>query len=197
MYSLRTTTATSSSRRRLSPYCGHITSPSSLSRQDLPPGCAVEDAIWEALAESYAVVAIIPEDAPASWMAFEAGAAKAWNKPVYGVAATATVPPAAATLQNVTILPASRVDEIAKLILESAEPISDGDRQRLGEAYSRIGVPVDQLPLQPQQLAKLVKLFNQHSGRQLSGEQIISLLLRFRKRGGLPSLGKRTRRNAT
>lgn len=58
-------------------------------------GQTIEDAIWEAMSESQALVAIIPETDPSAWIAFELGAAKAWNKPIYAVAsspATARLP---------------------------------------------------------------------------------------------------------
>src|ERR1700733_13163488 len=54
----------------------------------------LEDAIWEAMAESKALLAIVTEAEPSAWTAFELGAAKAWNKPVYVVASN----PAAARL---------------------------------------------------------------------------------------------------
>ena len=45
-----------------------------------------ENLIWEAMSESQALVAIIPETDPSASIAFELGAAKAWNKPIYAVA---------------------------------------------------------------------------------------------------------------
>src|SRR5580704_7264515 len=49
-------------------------------------GQSIEDAIWEAMSESQALVALIPEGDPSAWIAFELGAAKAWNKPIFAIA---------------------------------------------------------------------------------------------------------------
>jgi TIR domain len=165
--------------------------------QGIPAGARTEDAVWQAMAESHAVVAIVPEDAPASWMAFELGAAKAWNKPLYAVATTSSIGRPPVALRHVSILPLSRLDEIARSILDSREPMSDEDQRHLSEAYRRTGVSVDQLALQPQQLATLVKDFNRRARRHLSGEQVMWLLLRLRKQRALPALSKRATKAAS
>ena len=69
---------------------------------------AVEDVIWEAMSESQALVAVIPETDPSAWSAFELGAAKAWNKPIYAVATNpATAQPScwAARCDDLSSLP--------------------------------------------------------------------------------------------
>ena len=63
----------------------------------------------------------------------------------------------------------------------------DGSTDRLVREGLEVGAPVDQLALQPLHLAELVKLFNKQSERQLSGEQLMTWLLRSRKQGLLPS----------
>ena len=81
---------------------------------EVVPGESVENAIWEAMSESQALVAIIPETDPSAWIAFELGAAIAWNKPIYAVAsnpATARLP---VGLQGIMIYPPSRIEEIAR-----------------------------------------------------------------------------------
>lgn len=157
---------------------------------ELPSGTDVEGAIWQAMAESHALVVVLPEQVNLSWLAFELGAAKAWNKPIYAVSAYNSHQNIPVTLRGVEILPITRVDEIGKSIVGTFDPLSDEDITQLGKAYSLIGIPVDQLSLSPQQLMKLVALFNRTSGRQLSGEQVLSHLLRLRKQSKLPVLKK-------
>ena len=48
------------------------------------PGADIAEAIWQALAESRALIAVISPEAPAHAMGMvEIGAAAAWNKPVF------------------------------------------------------------------------------------------------------------------
>src|SRR5882757_5740728 len=47
------------------------------------PSDDVADAVWEALAESAAVVAILSPNSINEHLVLEIGAAKAWNKPVF------------------------------------------------------------------------------------------------------------------
>ena len=150
-----------------------------------------EDALWQAMAESHALVAILPEDISSSWLAFELGAAKAWNKPIYAVSAFSShknVPP---SLRSIQVFPTTRVDEIAYSIASTSEPLTDDDVSHLGEAYQAEGVAVDELLLQPQRLEKLVKQFNKTSGRHMAGEQVMWNLLRLRKQSRLPVLTNR------
>lgn len=150
---------------------------------EVDAGEKLEEIVWEAMAESTALVAIIPEDVTSAWMAFELGAAKAWNKPVYALAAQGSFHTLPISLQDVTIYPLSRAYEVALAIKRSAQPLSREDEEHLAEAYKEVGIPSDQLALQPKNLAKLVKTFHKRSGIQVSGEQIMSLVLRLRKRG--------------
>ncbi len=160
-------------------------------QMDLPVGSNLEDLMWQAMSESFAFVVIIPDEVRSSYLAFELGAAKAWNKPIYAVFTSAThhdLPPMFAQKLS---YPLSRCEEIAQTILESTQPLSEFEVQLLGEAYTSIGTPVDQLNLLPNKLPKLVDYFNERSGRQMAGEQVMSHLLRLRKKGSLPSLTKR------
>lgn len=160
--------------------------------QQLVAGTNLEDATWEAMAESHALVVVLPKQINSSWLAFELGAAKAWNKPIYAVSAYSSHQNLPATLRKVQILPTSRTDEIARRIATTTDPLTDDDIKHLRDAYIAIGLSVDQLLLQPKQLAKLVKHFNKTSGRHMAGEQVMWHMLRLRKQGHLPVLKKRT-----
>ncbi|MEX0728324.1 MAG: hypothetical protein WD065_18785 [Planctomycetaceae bacterium] len=155
-------------------------------------GSVDENSVWEAMAESRAVVAVIPDDATLSAMAFELGAATAWNKPIYGVTSRTTLAQMPHAWRNMKLFPMSRIDEVAQLILRSSQPISEHEVEQLSECYVKIGIPADQLALQPNSLAELVRKFNKMTKRQMSGEEVLSLLLRLRKRQALPSLKMRS-----
>jgi hypothetical protein len=160
-------------------------------------GESIENAIWEAISESQALVAVIPETDPSAWIAFELGAAKAWNKPIYAVA----FKPAAARLpfglQGIRIYPLSRIEEIAQEIKRSSASLSEPDQALLVEEYHRIGVPVDQLLLQPKQLARLTKQFKKRAKRTVAAEELVRTLLRLRKRGKLRPSNASKRPKAT
>jgi hypothetical protein len=160
-------------------------------------GSSFEDTIWEAMAESRAFVAIISSSASWGWIAFELGAAKAWNKSIYAVTAEASLtgmPPGFSDMKVFTI---SRVHEMTQLIAQGAEPLSTPDKGALLDAYAQVGVPLDQLASQPHEFARLIQVFNRTSKRRLAGEQAMSLLLRYRKQGRLPTLAKRERKRVS
>lgn len=121
-------------------------------------------------------------------MAFELGAAKGWNKPIYGVTTQASLRNLPAALNNIQVFPRSRVEEVPELIARNLEPLSEDEIDRLITAYFQVGVPSDQLAVQPKHLMKLVKLFNRSGDRQIAGEQLLSFLLRLRKSRRLPVL---------
>jgi TIR domain-containing protein len=147
-------------------------------------GQNTEDAIWEAMAESKAVLAIVKEEEPSASILFELGAAKAWNKPVYFVAAnpSARLP---AGVRGMTIYPPSRIEEIGQEIKRHSHELSEADRAVLVEEYHRIGVPVDQLALQPKYLSRLTKQFKKRAKREIASEELVRTLLLLRKRGAL------------
>lgn len=155
-------------------------------------GTATEDSVWEAMAESRAVIAIVPDDASSSWISFELGAASAWNKSIYALTSQPTAPKIPGVRRNVKTYPIGRIDEVAQLILRSSQTISDDEAEQLSACYSKVGIPADQLALQPNALAKIVREFNQKTKRQMSGEEVLSTLLRLRKRRALPRLATRS-----
>jgi hypothetical protein len=152
------------------------------------PAERFEDAIWDALAECRAFVIVIPADGPTASMTFELGAAKGWNKPIYGIATTDSTHNLPTSLHEIEVFPKSRIDDLARIIAHDSGPLSPDETRILLDAYKRVGVSCDQLAVQPKHLTKLVKSFNQRSNRQVSGEQLMSALLRLRKRGELPSI---------
>lgn len=150
---------------------------------DIAAGDVAEEAIWDAMAESQAMVAVISESEPSARAAVELGAATAWNKPVFAVAAHPASTRLPSSLRGIRVYPPARIDEIAEEIKKSAETLSDSERNVLVEEYQRTGISIDQLVLQPRQLAALTKNFSKRTGRQCSSEELIRVLLRLRKSG--------------
>lgn len=155
---------------------------------EIPSAGRIEDAIWDAMAESQALVAVISEDEPSASMAFEMGAARAWNKPVYGIVSNRSATRLPAALHGLLVYPPSRIEEVAQEIKRSSESLPDSEIEMLAAEYHQIGVPVDQLALQPHRLSELAKRFQKRTKRQVPGEHLLRILLRLRKRGTLPPL---------
>jgi hypothetical protein len=145
--------------------------------------------IWEALSESRALIAIIsPETANYSMGMIEIGAAAAWNKPVFLLINGPSSTRIPAALQNYSIYPLNRLDEVVHAIKSGFEPLSQSERDSLADIYSQLNLPTDQLSQSPSALRDLTVEFNARSGKQFSGERILSELLRLRKKGKLPRL---------
>ena len=150
-------------------------------------GADVGDAIWQALAESRAVIAIIsPDVSPQAMGMVEIGAAAAWNKPVFLIIngpSSTKLPPA---LSNYPVYPVGRLGEVIQQICVGFEPLTDDDRAVLAETYRDVKTAVDQLSQSPKELRDLTTRFNRNAGKQFSGERLLSELFRLRKRGQLP-----------
>jgi len=155
----------------------------------VPPARDVTQAIWEALAESRAVVAIISQQtSPHAMGLIEIGAAAAWAKPVFVLlnGPPSMQPPA--FLDAYPVYPVSRIEDIIRAIRGSFEPLTEEERDTLATIYRESKVPADQLSQSPKLLRHLATRFNRVARKQLSGERLLSELLRMRKRGQLPRL---------
>jgi hypothetical protein len=143
------------------------------------------DAIWEALAESRAVIFLVSPVGLTPNMTVEMGAAWAWNKPIYGVVIDPTAPHVPLPFGEIKLYPVGRIEDVLDAVRLSARQFSDDDRETLNQLYSAIGVPVDQYALEPLHLQELVKRFRTDTGKSVSGERLLSELLRMRKQGKL------------
>jgi TIR domain len=152
---------------------------------DMTAGERLEDQLWEAIAESQAFVAVVPEAEPIASIAFELGAAKAWNKPVYAIASNPSSTHLAVPLGGLMVYSPSRIEEIAQDIKRSLGSLSDSEKSVLIDEYHRIGEPVDELLLQPKHLSRLTKQFHKRTRRQVTSEELVRMLLRLRKQGAL------------
>ncbi|MCI0683170.1 MAG: toll/interleukin-1 receptor domain-containing protein [Gemmataceae bacterium] len=156
------------------------------------PGQDWMKSIWNALAESRAVIVLVSPETPASaWAMVEIGAAAAWNKPVFVLLngpSSGTLPP---PLNTYPVYPLNRLEEVILSIRKAFEPLSERERGLLTEVYQYVGIPADQLSQSPKSLRDLTTRFNRRARKQLSGERLLSEILRLRKRNQLPRLRSR------
>jgi hypothetical protein len=155
----------------------------------LEPGADIGDALWQALAECRALIAIISPGAPMPAMGMvEIGAAFGWNKPIFlllnGPSST-RLPPG---LDKYAVYPMSRLDEVIRSIQSSFEPLSENQRAVLAKTYQDLKIPADRLSGSLDGLQKLATRFNRITHKQFSGERLLSEILRMRKKGQLPRL---------
>jgi hypothetical protein len=163
------------------------------SATDVPPTADLADAIWEALVESRALLAIVSPTVETAYLAFEVGAASAWNKPIFTIVTDPTSAHLPAVLAGTPVFPLGRIDDAIKSIKLSGEPLSDEDRSHLAKVYYDVGVPVDQLTFDSAHSDELVRRYNVGRGKVVSEERLLAELLRMRKQGKLARLPSATR----
>jgi hypothetical protein len=152
---------------------------------ELLPATNVSDALWEALAESRALLAVLSRSGPTPSMAIELGAARAWNKPIFGVVTDPTLTDLPPGLSGIHLYTLGRIEDVIRAIKLSGKELTEDDRSLLARLYTEIGVSVDQLALDPRRLEELVRRFSAGAGKTVPGERLLSELLRMRKQGKL------------
>jgi hypothetical protein len=152
---------------------------------DLESGKRNENTLWEAIAESQAFIAVIPETQPSASIVLELGAAKAWDMPIYAILADPSSTRLPTSLRGLLVHSPSRIEGIAQKIKQSLASLTDSEAAVLIDEYERIGVPVDRLSLQPEDLSMLSDQFKRRTSRQMAPEQLLRMLLRLRKQGAL------------
>lgn len=149
----------------------------------------LQDTIWRALAESAALIAIVPsESALASNIAVEVGAFKAWCKPIYVIQAARGRIQLPAYFAGCPVYPLSRVDDVVASIKRGLASLTEDDCSILANIYSDYNVPLDKLLTDPTAIEKLADTFNTRCGKRVTGERLVQELLRLRKRGRLPRI---------
>lgn len=144
------------------------------------------DEAWQALAESWAFVAIVtPLSVESPNVTLELGAASAWNKPVFLLLDGMVAKELPRFLRRFDSAPSSEVQRVARKVLALRQPLSDEQRSILMGLYGQHGVSVDDLIMEPIQLDRLTREFNDQSGTVVASEQLVQALLRMRKQGKL------------
>src|SRR3954471_24642869 len=70
------------------------------------------DTLWDALAESRALLTILSPSGPTPTMAIEIGAARAWNKPIYAVVTDPSSLPIPSALSGIQLYTVGRIEDV-------------------------------------------------------------------------------------
>ena len=150
---------------------------------DLPLGADIADSIWEALAESRAMLFVLSSSGLTPSMAIELGAAQVWNKPLFAILTDAASPHLPIALAGRQIYTPGRIDEIIRDVNRAGQDLTDADRTTLAELNHSLDSPVDLYAANPVRLEKLVRRFRAATGKAASGERLLSEMLRLYKQG--------------
>jgi hypothetical protein len=154
-------------------------------------GESIADAVWKALAESDAIVVVLSaDDLPNPNTAAELGAAQAWHKPIYLVSNANGSTRVPTFLRGYRLYPVSRIDDVARAIKKGLEPLAPEELELLQALYLEFKTPTDQLMKDPSSLERLADRFNSRAKANISGERLMYEILRLRKLGNWPRLGR-------
>src|SRR5262245_42591797 len=78
---------------------------------DLSPGGETGDTLWEALAESRALLVILSPSGPTPPMGIEIGAAWAWSKPIFAIITEPSLTRLPASMADIKVYPPSRIGD--------------------------------------------------------------------------------------
>ncbi len=158
-----------------------------VSQLKAPATADEEEPLWQILAESDALVAIIdPQRTLPSAIGVEVGAAMAWHKPVYVVhteIGNITLP---SHLGSIQAYPISRIDDVVQSLKRQLKPLPEEQQFVLRSVYAKLGIPMDKLLGEPVFIEKLARDFNQQCGTNTSGERLAQELVRLQKTDSLP-----------
>ena len=147
------------------------------------------DELRSGLAECLAVAMVVtPGNADSPTLAFVAGAAMAWGKPVYVLFDGLEADRLSLFLRQFHVAPLTATATIAGQIRQAQAPLTTDQQELLKQVYLQTGVPTDQLLLEPQARANLGRLFAERSGADMGAARLLRELLNLRKRGQLPRL---------
>jgi hypothetical protein len=155
-----------------------------------------EDLVWEALAESRAVLLVVPPSGLTAWMLLETGAAQAWSKPIYAIIADSSSSRIPSVPAGVRFYTAGRIGDVIDSIRMGSQGWDDEDRSFLIHLYNKANEPVDQLALHHSRLRKLVEAFNAGRGKNVTSERLLTELYRLRKQGRMPKMTATTRKSS-
>ena len=165
---------------------------------ELPPGIDWQDALWEALAESQALVVILAPSGPTPEMLVTIGAAQSWTKPIYAIVTDPSATHLLPALSKVPTFTSGRLPDVIRSIASDSRQFSDDDRSVLAGLYAEIGLSLERLMIDPRRLNSLAREFAKGTGKTVSGERLVSELLKLRKKGKLAkSRARRPNRKPT
>ena len=128
---------------------------------ELLPVVGSSDALWDALAESRALLTILSPTGPTPSMGIEIGAARAWNKPIYALVTDPSFTQLPVALSGIHLYTTGRLQDVIQQIRSNVQQLTDEDRDSLMRIHAETGISVDQLALQPAKLQDLARRFEQ------------------------------------
>lgn len=144
-----------------------------------------------ALAECDAVLFLVTSSSIRSQnIPYETGMALAWNKPIYILFDGVELSEIPAYLKEFRVRRLSEMDDVAREIADARQPLSEDARDALVEVYRELRIPTDQLLRKPLEMKALAEQFNSRTGIGTSGERLVQELIRLRKQGQLPRVGR-------
>lgn len=152
-------------------------------------GTQVSKTIRQELVDSFAVVLLLTPSSNASGnLAFEAGMAMAWGKPVFVLHDGCALSDMPAFISQFSVYPLSDLDLVSEKILESKTCLSPEHKEVLKSLYAKTAVPADRLLLEPMILLEMADEFEAKTKVRVSAVELARELVRLRKVGALPSL---------
>jgi hypothetical protein len=158
---------------------------------ELNTGVNIVEETWQALAESWALVALISPGTMPPSVAVEIGAASAWQKPIYILIEGKGEFHVPVYFSKYQVYRTSEVDVVIDQIVKALSPMDDEIRETLISAYSELGIPTDRLLMQPMMIEKLNDTLWKNIHIRLPSERIMQELLRLRKQRELPRFRKK------
>ncbi|RJP32072.1 MAG: hypothetical protein C4547_14495 [Phycisphaerales bacterium] len=150
--------------------------------------------VAQALAACDALVVIVPVSGDVSANSLvEMGAAWGWGKPMFGVRYGNGHAAPAGFLTRVKLFPPSRLDDLVSEIKRTRRPISRPQREALAAVYAELGTSTDEMVRDPLLVDRFVERFKERTGRSVGRDRLVNELLRLRKSGVLPRLGRKKR----
>lgn len=144
-----------------------------------------------ALAECDVVLFLLTSSSIASQnIPYETGMALAWNKPIYVLFDGLEPGEIPDYLQEFQVRRLSEMDNVVQEIAASRRPLSELERENLIDLYSELAVPTDHLLRKPMLLKKFADEFRDRTEKAIPGERLVQELLRLRKQGQLPRVGR-------
>ena len=153
-------------------------------------GATYWEQVRDSLMESEAMVLVLDRATVVPNLAVEIGAALAWSKPIYIVGGAVRPDDLPGYLASFRFFQLDTLEVLVDAIQRSKVELSETELQWLRDWYSGNALPLDQVIRDPASLDKLAAQFERQSGRRISSERLLQALLRLRKRGELPTIGR-------
>lgn len=154
-----------------------------------PEGAAISKTIRQELVDSFAVVLLLtPSSESSGNLAFEAGMAMAWGKPVFVLHDGRSLSDMPNFISQFNVYPLNKIDVVSHQIIESKRSLSSEHKEILKALYVKTAIPADRLLLEPVVLHEMALEFERKAKLRVPAVDLARELIRLRKSGQLPPL---------